>query len=183
MMIRFALLALLAGIIALFAAPPTMAQSTASGLPAIDARGVWHRVMEQDETTSHRCVGNPISPHCALTTFFACRQRADANLCRQVKSPIVPPPPTFESLRPSWYEYHIVSARRLSANSPINRGKEGPLEPQDGDLLLGIWEKICFDSLAEPACQKNVEKNPLTYVVVRKQGAIWTVPYHFQKRF
>lgn len=157
------------------------AQAHDPDLPPLDAPGVWHRVAPDDEYTSHKCAGDPKTPHCALTTFYACLKREEHDFCRMLEYPgglnkLGFPPAIY-----SWYEYHVVSARRLSATSKIDKVNEGPLKPQDGDLLVGLWEKQCDDKV-KPSCTLHVEKWPLMYFVLRKRGDIWTTPYRFQKR-
>lgn len=41
------------------------------------------RFISTDDATS-KCIGNPITPLCAVETFFACSARQDIDLCRKV---------------------------------------------------------------------------------------------------
>ena len=157
------------------------AQARDPDLPPIDARGVWHRVAPEDESTTHKCAGDPKTPHCALTTFYACLEREEHDFCRLLEYPGVLSKSRYPRIVYSWYEYHIVTARRLSATSKIDEVNEGPVKPQDGDLLIGLWEKHCHDKV-EKACTLHVEKWPLMYFVLRKRGDMWTTPHRFQKR-
>ncbi|WP_341895628.1 hypothetical protein [Ferrovibrio terrae] len=174
----FPLLLLLAGLPCI-----AVAQAGNSDLPPVDKPGVWHRVTPDNETTSHKCVGDPRTVHCTLTTLYACIERSEPDLCRLIQYSTLPNPRDFPRMVYSWYEYRIVKGRRLSANSRIDRENEGPVEPQDGDLLLGVIENTCVGSLSAPKCGLNVEKRPLMYLQLRRQGEIWTVIRRHQKRY
>ncbi|MEO5337646.1 MAG: hypothetical protein H7841_12235, partial [Magnetospirillum sp. WYHS-4] len=44
----------------------------------------WHVVSWDPAITTSRCIGNPVTPRCALETFFACSVRLELALCRLV---------------------------------------------------------------------------------------------------
>ncbi|WP_370152491.1 hypothetical protein [Ferrovibrio sp.] len=152
-------------------------------LPPVDPPGVWHRIGLTAETTTSTCIGNPVTPLCALDTWYACFLRDQPELCRLIEAGVVPPPlPQPRSVN-EWREYRVVYARRPSALDPVDRSTEGPLKAQPGDILIGVMARVCYDSLQAPRCQTNIENDPPGVFMLRRQGDIWTNPYYFRPRF
>lgn len=164
--------------------PPAMAQTPADDpdLPQPDPPGVWHRVTRSDDTTESKCIGNPVTPICAIETYLACFQRLQPELCRLVNAGVEPVSKEFGPVL-YWAEYRVVYARRPSKLNPVEPATEGWLKPQPGDILIGVMRRSCFVSYTNPDCAIGVENEPLGVFMTRKVGDYWTNPYFFRPRF
>lgn len=82
--------------------------------PTPDPPGLFHVVTREDATSESRCIGEGISPRCALDTWFACHVRNDPRLCERVMDFPYPeksvggPRSHSKELR-----YRIIASRRL----------------------------------------------------------------------
>jgi hypothetical protein len=163
---------------------PAMAQTPADGpdLPRHDPPGMWHRVTPSDDTTDSKCIGNPVTPICAIETYFACFVRLQPELCRLVNAGVEPISSDSGAVL-HWTEYRVVYARRPSKLNPVEPATEGRLKPQPGDILIGVMQRSCFVSYTNPNCEIGVENEPLGVFMTRKVDGYWTNPYFFRPRF
>ena len=177
-MLRLALMLLLAG--TGFAA----AQPADPDLPPPDPPGVWRKITHDDSTSDSTCIGNPVTPLCALETYFACFQRSRNDFCDLVEAGV-----RFDAKRKlpatNYREYRILYARRPSRLDPVNRATEGPLKPLAGDVIIAVFERNCYSETLPgiPPCSIGVEDEPPNVYMMRKQGDRWTNPYHFKQRY
>lgn len=177
-MLRLALMLLLAG--TGFAA----AQPADPDLPPPDPPGVWRKITHDDSTSDSKCIGNPVTPLCALETYFACFLRSRNDFCDMVEAgvrfnPKVKRQPT------NYREYRIVYARRPSKLDPVDSATEGTLKPLPGDVIIAVFQRNCHSVVAEGVspCSIGVEEEPPNVYMLRKQGDLWTNPYHFKPRY
>lgn len=104
----------------------------------------WHVVSWDPAITTSRCIGNPVTPRCALETFFACSVRLELPLCRLVLKrgddfQLV------EKRRTYWYR--ITSVTRITAKNMI----KGLNPPQRvGDLTIDLVRRSCPED--RPTC-------------------------------
>ncbi len=161
-------------IAALLCAAPVRAADP--GLPAIDPPGQGRVMTHDDSTTTSKCVGNPITPLCAVETIIACFERKDGELCRIGMN--VEGKPYFMHAQPQprpyrFQRYRILSSQHVDAISllpPWFIKKHGQYQP--GDVQIVVLEQ---------ACQRNPERcdpvnssDRFTYVV-RRADSRWFV--------
>lgn len=180
---RAAALALVLAAILLLPAPAGAQPAAADpDLPAPDPPGVWRRLTHDDATSTSRCIGNPVTPLCAVETYLACFFRSRNDYCFLVEAGVQ----TIEMAKKradSWREYRVVYARRPSKLDPVEPRTEGPLKPLPGDVLIALHSRRCYGTDGKHHCSIGVEEDPPGVYMLRKQGEIWTNPYFFRPRF
>jgi len=163
-------------------APQSFAQAPDPMLPPPDAPGVWRKMTRDDATTTSRCIGNPVTPLCAVETYLACFLRRQPELCDMVEAGIRP----IMSVvwRADWREeYRVVYARRPSPLDPVDRSTEGNMKPQPGDVVIGYMIRDCFGAADDISDCDKVGNDPPYVHMLRKQGDIWVYAYRFRARF
>ena len=159
------------------------AQANDPILPPPDPPGMWRKLTHDDATTTSRCIGNPVTPLCAVETFIACFLHRRPDLCDLVQAG-VQPLASVPKAPHKWEEYRVLYARRPSPLDPVDPATEGDMNPQAGDVVIGLLRRACFERHdREPNCTLNVEKNPPYVYMLRKQGDIWVHVYRFRARF
>ena len=125
----------------------------------------WHVVSWDPAITTSRCIGNPVTPRCALETFFACSVRLELALCRLV----LPENEDFQlAVKRRTYWYRIASFTRITAKNRI----KGLNPPQRvGDLTLDLQRRACAED--EPECKRPAVK--ATYDLRPNPDGTWTV--------
>ena len=166
----------------LIVAAPAVAQAHDPVLPQPDPQGTWRKMTRDDATTTSRCVGNPVTPLCALETYLACFLRRQPEFCDMVQAGIRPIMSVTRraDLRE---EYRVVYARRPSPLDPVDRGTEGNMRPQPGDVVIGYMIRDCFGAAEDVTNCDEVENDPPYVHMLRKQGDIWVYAYRFRARF
>lgn len=85
-----------------------------SDLPPIDPPGVWHTLTQDDATTDSKCIGNPVTPLCAVETIRACFTRRDDSLCQIGMGLDHLPGLSLTNKRPELSErYRVVSVKKI----------------------------------------------------------------------
>ena len=117
-----------------------------SGVFAPDPEGVW-RTITQTEATSD-CIGEPVTPMCAIDSWIACGTRLEVKLCdiaggepqKGLRFVSTPSPR-------SYVNYRVVSVRRAEVKDitavPVYNKKQ---KRKIGDLLIGVIEQGCVGS-------------------------------------
>lgn len=115
-------------------------------LPVASAIGGEVRVLTYSkETSDSRCIGNPVTPLCAVETMEACRIWADRELCELVGFDyerllgLVP----SDYLRLLIYKYEFMAQQNLR-DSDISAGKrnQGGRSWQIGDVAVQLrWDQ------------------------------------------
>jgi len=177
-------LALLATYALMLLAAPSFAQASDPILPPPDPPGMWRKLTLDDATTTSTCIGNPVTPLCAVETYWACFLRREPELCDMVQAG-VRPQSKGPHIRPDIREdYRITYARRPSPLDPVDRATEGNMKPQAGDVVIGIITRLCFGPIDDDAdCTPGVENDPPYVHMLRRQGDIWVYAYRFRARF
>jgi hypothetical protein len=178
-------LALLATCLLMLIAAPGLALAQAGDpiLPPPDPPGVWRKLTREDASTSSTCIGNPVTPLCAVETYWACFIRRQPELCDMVEAGVRPlPEVTWSSDRRQ--DYRVVYARRPSPLDPVDRATEGDMKPQPGDVVLGLMRRTCYGPADSDAdCEIGVETEPPHVHMLRRQGNLWVYAYRFRARF
>ncbi len=108
----------------------------------------WRTLTDRDETTTSKCIGKPLTPICAVETFFACFNRKQIGLCRMAylngESDI------FEDLGPRFpddkTEYTIIkyqTIRHVPPPPPNLAGGRGRFQQKPGDVRVDITARSC----------------------------------------
>jgi hypothetical protein len=175
--------ALLATYLLMIALPGlAVAQGNDPMLPPPDPSGSWRKLTRDDATTTSRCIGNPVTPLCAVETYLACFVRRQPELCDMVGAGIrpimsvVPPADKRE-------EYRVVYARRPSPLDPVDRSTEGNMKPQPGDVVIAYMVRACYGAVDDQTNCQDVESDPPYVHMLRKQGDVWVYAYRFLARF
>lgn len=176
---------LLATYLLMLIASPALAQADDPMLPQPDPPGVWRKLTLDDATTTSKCIGNPVTPVCAVETYWACFLRRQPELCDMVQAGVRPllnrEPRVRLDVRE---EYRITSARRPSPLDPVDPATEGNMKPQAGDVVIWLISRLCFGPLDDDSdCTLGVENDPPYVHMLRKQGDIWVYAYRFRARF
>lgn len=174
--------ALLATYFLMLIVTPSFAQASDPMLPSPDPPGVWRKLTQDDATTTSTCIGNPVTPLCAVETYMACFLRRQAELCDMVQAGIRPI--MSVTRRPDLREeYRVVYARRPSPLDPVDRSTEGNMKPQPGDVVIGYMIRDCFGAANDVTNCDEVENDPPYVHMLRRQGDIWVYAYRFRARF
>jgi hypothetical protein len=159
-----------------------VAQASDPSLPPPDPPGVWRKLTLDDATTTSRCIGNPVTPLCAVDTYWACFFRAQPELCDMVEAGARPP--TLDKPVPDYrQEYRVVYARRPSPLDPVDRATEGNMKPQPGDVVIGLMRRFCAGPVDDDSNCLDVENDPPYVHMLRKRGDHWVYAYRFRARF
>lgn len=175
-------IALLAAVSLAFFTLPALAQANDPVLPPPDPPGAWRKLTLDDATSSSRCIGNPVTPLCAVETYLACFLRLQPELCDLVQAGVRPLPGVTRraDLRE---EYRVIYARRPSPLDPVDPATEGNMKPQTGDVVIGYMIRDCFGAVDDVSDCDKVENDPPYVHMLRKRGDLWIYAYRFRARF
>ena len=203
MMIRLILMH--PGIIAalLFAPVPVLADGPPKPVPSRqltgvfepDPEGVWRIITQDDKTGTSDCIGEPVSPVCAIDTIRACGVRHKHELCLIAwgDNPAKKQDDFFYTKpTPGRYtKYRIVSVRQAK---PKDAGKLPMPNPtqwrkitkiQEGDILISMQRASCYflDNAFTPSpndsCDVFEPLNMPSIFVLRKVYKAWVVVDNF----
>ena len=139
-----------------------------------DPEGVWRRIGQTDSTST--CIGDPVTPLCAIETLVACMARRNSEFCQIAAAHFLGPPPRFRGT--GWTKqydryriYRVVSVRRATAED-VRAGRTGINQRHIGDLLVDIEWQACFKFPWEHRC--DTFSRPTTHTVRRFKGR-WIV--------
>lgn len=142
-----------------------------SDLPPVDPPGVWRALTQDDSTTDSKCLGNPVTPLCAVETVMACRYRGIDELCRIGMG--LSRPTGYG--RKAWTlgnieRYRIVETATVGKSNKIQQAFIYPhvyLDLDIGDTVILVHTKYCDDEeCSGPA--------PTKYQL-RRRGEQWTI--------
>ena len=146
-----------------------------SDLPPIDPPNHWHVLTQDDASSDSKCIGNPVTPLCAVETSLACFIRHDDELCRVGTGSMELPGLSGGVRQPvHTIRYRIVSSLIVTEN---NRQKVAidRMQPDIGDVALQLKDVDCYSG----RCQEPVGP-PRTYLVRRGAtgwyAADWAAP-------
>jgi hypothetical protein len=163
-------------ILALSCAAPGYAQTRDPDLPALDPPGKGRVMTHDDATSTSKCVGNPVTPLCAVETMIACFERKDGELCRIGMN--VERKPFFANNEPQPRPYHfrkyrVLSAKRCDAKNPPPQWftrEHGQCRPDD--VRVVVLEQTCWRD--PERCDPVDSSDRFTYVV-RRAADYWFV--------
>ena len=152
-------------------------------LPQPDPPGAWRKITHDCATTDSKCIGNPVTPLCAIETYFACFLRREPDYCDIVEAGVRPSPQVGRT-QDAHDEYRIVYARRPSPLDPLDPATEGTARWLPGDVIIGFMRRPCIKlHTGDYNCAIGVESDPLFVHIVRKQGDHWVYVSRFRPRF
>lgn len=176
-------IALLATSFLMLIVAPALAQTGDPILPPPDPPGSWRKLTHDQATTTSTCIGNPVTPLCAVETYWACFLHRRPELCDMVGAGVRPLEvvPKVPDLRE---EYRVLYARRHSPLDPVDRATEGNMKPQPGDVVIGLILRSCLGPPEDEfSCTLNVETQPPHVHTLRKQGNFWVYAYRFRAKY
>ncbi len=149
-----------------------------TGVFAPDPEGVWRKT-DQIHSTS-QCIGDPITPLCAIETWDTCFVRKNIELCRIAMEKFLSDPFRFHSgpKENHYSKYRVVSVRRATADD-IRSGPRRLDSRQIGDLLIEIEWQPCWKGERVDDC--TTFSAPTTYTMRQFDGR-WAVVNVHQPR-
>ena len=124
-----------------------------TGVFAPDPEWAWRTMTQTDGTSG--CIGEPVTPLCAIETSIACILRENPELCRiaWAVDPRLSLVRVIEGASVIEYiDYRVVSVRRLTAgHAPAEAGLK--LWGRPGDLVIGIVRRWCHEERPIEHCQ------------------------------
>ena len=162
----------------IFAALPASAEEDVP-LPALTPAGEYRIMTQDDATSTSQCIGDPVTPLCAVETVMACFERANDELCRvgmglDQNPGMVPEMESYGFLLYRVVRREVVTDRRFPW--PPKRDlpwRPGELSVQPGDVRIDVIEKPC-SSISSPETCSSTWGNPRTFIV-RHEGKRWSV--------
>ena len=147
-----------------------------TGVFTPDPEGIWRTITATDSTSN--CIGDPVTPLCAIETHLACHQHHRLDLCRIAFEPFFEEGTYFAGDKPSsYFSYRVVRVRL--AEVPDLEPRPGMVTTRQlGDHLIDVIIRICWASTGY--C--STPQFPTTYAV-RRFGNRWAVmdihvPWH-----
>ncbi len=151
-------------------------------------------------TSTSTCIGNPVTPLCAVETFEACLRRAEWPLCAEVGFE----PGDLRQFAPGAYNkliyhpYEVVGSRTIRvAFAPKPRDGKPSIRWLPGDMAVRLWwqycppiEKCVVETQVHPTkkygegcrtfefCDRTFA--PQTYIV-RKSGHRWIMVAEYEE--
>lgn len=137
-----------------------------------DPPDVWHRIGHDEATTDSRCIGNPVTPRCAIETYEACWLRHELPLCDTIRLPGFPAsgfrgPPLH---RENSDLYRVVRAYFVKRDILKAEGKE-LWNVYKGDLAVEVLDRNCSGG----KCYPLIKGKPPTTYFLRKVDGRWLV--------
>jgi len=158
----------IAGAVALTLVWAPNAMAADPDVPRRDPKGFYRYLTQEADSTTSTCIGNPITPLCAVETVLACFVRRDSNLCRKANWPgsqeydfsrgkISP----FNDTR-----YFVQFARKLSKEN-ARKYNIGGITPDSGDVIISVKK-----AWRAPGGWGNLYPQPTVYLL-RRYGGEW----------
>ena len=146
-----------------------------TGVFAPDPEGVW-RTITQTESTSD-CIGEPVTPMCAVDTRWACYQWNRQDLCEISVKDFYAGGRFQGGPPPSYTRYRVVGVRIVAKAERIVRPRH-VLNVEAGDVHIDLIDGICWP--VNDYC--STSEVPTTYTL-RKFGDRWKIlvsytPWH-----
>jgi len=146
-------------------------------LPPVTPGGEYLVLTQDDATSTSKCIGDPVTPMCAVETVLACHARGDHSLCRTGMG--LDHDPGLGGEGP-WdnMTYHVTRSEVLTGEHfPWRPAHDMPWRPgqidmQAGDIRIDIILNLCDGKPSPDSC--GFSFGTLSYIV-RKQGNRWAV--------
>ena len=122
---------------------------------------------QDDASSSSKCIGNPVTPVCAVETFMACWLRPGPDLCRIAG---VERDRAFDGSS----AYRIVRQEVLTGQSPDLPFRFDKSDLIAGDVRIDILEERFSEKEPPDSCCHYWNRYPDVYIVRRQDGR-WTV--------
>ena len=140
---------------------------------AADPRGTWRKLTWDEATTTSKCIGNPITPICAVETKTACFDLKRNDLClRSIQSSdhrvFINDGDDDDLPRWLFWEYRILRVEKIDPGQRIAVLSE---MAHPGDYLVDLRARQCI--VASGECPPDM--GPPTTHLVRKFGEEWRV--------
>ena len=148
-------------------------------LPPLTPEGEYLVMTQDDASSTSTCIGNPVTPLCAVETVMACLLRRDDGLCR-IGMGLAEKSGRGQGTRV--YEkrlYRIVNAEFLESDGRLWRpnllalDRENVKAMQPGDIRLDVIERNCLRLSLSSECDSEWS-GPEAYII-RRNGGHWAV--------
>ena len=146
-----------------------------TGVFAPDPEGVWRTITPTDSTSD--CIGDPVTPMCAIDTRWACFQWNRQDLCEIAVKDFYAGgrfqggPPT------SYTRYRVVGVRIVTKAERILRPRH-VLDVEAGDVHIDLIDGHCSPNI--DYC--STFEVPTTYTL-RKFGEGWKILVSYAPRY
>jgi hypothetical protein len=152
--------------------PPELVDSRLlTGVFAPDPEGTWRRIDETDSTST--CIGDPVTPLCAIETLHACLTRANDDLCQIAAAHYLGGPYQYRTpgAMNHYRLYRVTSVRRATIED-VRTGGTGINARRVGDILVETEWRPCRAYPTGDSCLTF--SGPTTHTVRRLDGG-WVV--------
>lgn len=148
---------------------PAIPATAADVLPA-DPPGVWHKVTQDDATTSVKCGREPKSAMCVIQLFLECALRSDNDLCRIAYGlPNDPDRFTVAPVPNEYTLYRLIRDWHLTRENMPEWALDATVPPRPGDFAIAVTMVQAFEP--RPDRIKLPPGHPETSVfIVRRQA-------------
>jgi hypothetical protein len=147
-------------------------------LPPITLKGEFLVMTQDDATSSSKCIGNPVTPMCAVETFMAAGVRGNLDLKRIALG--IEGGPWFDNQGPTPPIIYRIRRREVLTDKtfpwPPKSDADwrwGGLTMRAGDIRIDVVDVRCYSEISLVACEKYWG-SPIAYIV-RHQGNRWIV--------
>ena len=148
-------------------------------LPPITPVDGYFVMTQDDATTSSNCIGDPVTPLCAVETVMACEIRGNDDLCRIGMGLEKNPNLSVGPFAPSIYwvvRREIVTEQNIPWRPSQLDWRPGEASVQAGDVRIDIADKVCEKGeISHTACTTEPDLPPIAAYIIRRQGIRWAV--------
>ena len=162
----------------IFAALPASAEEDVP-LPALTPAGEYRIMTRDDATSTSTCIGNPVTPMCAVETVMACFERSNDELCR-IGQGLDQTPGVVSGMEKYGFLLYRVVRREVVTDRrfpwpPRRDLLDRPGEPsvQAGDVRIDTIEKPC-SSISTPETCGSTWGDRRTFII-RRENSHWSV--------
>jgi hypothetical protein len=152
-------------------------------LPPLTPKGEFLVMTQDDATSSSKCIGNPVTPMCAVETKLACDQRKNAELCElAIGAPLDPEfrRLAYENQKPDAtpFKYRVVhrevlTDRRFPWRPSYLRDRPNEISMRVGDVRIDILDVTPeYKYLSRAYCGLT---SPRVAYIVRKRDRRWLI--------
>lgn len=129
----------IAGAVALTLVWAPNAMAADPDVPRRDPKGFYRYLTQEADSTTSTCIGNPITPLCAVETVLACVARRNDDLCRMATKPGFPDLEFSKGVKSPFDDmrYFVSFSKRLDAKN-ARLFRVGRTIPNPGDVVISL---------------------------------------------
>ncbi|MCC7168580.1 MAG: hypothetical protein IT565_13525 [Rhodospirillales bacterium] len=164
----------IAGAVALTLVWAPNAMAADPDVPRRDPKGFYRYLTQEADSTTSTCIGNPITPLCAVETVLACFVRKNDDFCRRATWPGFPDLEFSKSAKSPFDDmrYYVQFAKKLDATN-AGKYRVGDVVPEPRDVVIGIKK-----AFMAPGGWGNIYPQPNVYLLRRYKMEWRVVTWH-----